>query len=327
MIRRQRVPAALAAILLWATNAYAADVALARLSVFQLLLLQFGTAAVTLSAAHAAARARARQPGPGSRRPGIRSLAVGVIGLTGTTFLQYLAFASAPIVAANVIAYGWPLMTAVWTAATRRTRSAWLAVPLAMLGFGGVALIFDSQGTRLDGASLGYLAALGSAAAMAFYTVAAGRLRAPAVGLLAPAALTGAVIAGIATFWSGQPWPAPATWLPAVYIGAGPMAAGYVLWTRTMSGEGASRLSPLGYAAPLLSTILLIATGRSFTSATITGAALILTCSIGVIVNDHMANHHSDRSPEDRLADGGTSDAAYGTRASKSSAAQARVRW
>lgn len=105
------------------------------------------------------------------------------------------------------------------------------------------------------------------------------------------------------------------------------MAAGYALWTRAMSGEGASRLSPLGYAAPLLSTILLTATGRSFTSATITGATLILACSIGVLVNDRLASHRSDRSPEDGLADGGTSDAAYGTRASKSSAARARVRW
>lgn len=49
-------------------------------------------------------------------------LLVGVIGLTGTIFLQYLAFAAAPIVAANVLTYGWPLLAAVWLAATHRTR-------------------------------------------------------------------------------------------------------------------------------------------------------------------------------------------------------------
>lgn len=286
---RHGAPAALIAVLLWATNAYAASEALIRLSVFQLLVVQFATAAVILLAARVISRAWAGDPRPGTARAGIRPLAVGVTGLTGTIILQYLAFASAPIVAANVISYGWPLMTAVWIAVTRRTRSAWLGVPLALLGFGGVALIFASQGVRLDGACLGCLAALGSAATMAFYTVASGRLNASAASLLLPATVTGAAIAGIAAACVGQHWPPPSAWLPAVYIGAGPMAAGYALWTRAMSGEGATRLSPLGYATPLLSTILLMAAGRSFTAATVIGAALILTCSIGVLVNDRLA--------------------------------------
>lgn len=288
MSRKNGAPAAVIAVLLWATNAYAAGEALTRLTVFQLLVLQYGTAAVILIAARTISRARAGHPPPGTGRPGIRPLAVGVIGLTGTIFLQYIAFASAPIVAANVIAYGWPLMTAIWIAATRRTRSAWLSAPLALLGFGGVALIFAPQGIRLDGASLGCLAALGSAAAMAFYTVASERLEAPVTGLLVPAAVTGAAVAGIASAWNGQPWPPMTAWVPAVYIGAGPMTAGYVLWTRAMSGDGATRLSPLGYATPLLSTMLLIATGQSFTSTTIAGATLILACSIGVLIKDRL---------------------------------------
>ena len=38
--------------------------------------------------------------------------AVGIIGLVGTMVLQYVAFASMPVVEANLIAYTWPLMVA-----------------------------------------------------------------------------------------------------------------------------------------------------------------------------------------------------------------------
>lgn len=47
---------------------------------------------------------------PACRRPGTAS--VGVVGLAGTIALQYLAFATAPLVAANATAYAWPLLVA-----------------------------------------------------------------------------------------------------------------------------------------------------------------------------------------------------------------------
>ena len=56
------------AVLLWATNALAAGLALERLSVIQVLAL------------------------------------------------QYVAFSAAPLIAANVIAYAWPVMVAAWLA-------------------------------------------------------------------------------------------------------------------------------------------------------------------------------------------------------------------
>lgn len=283
------LPAALAGVALWATNAYAADVALTGLSVFQLLTLQYGAAAAVMlvSRAGRAIRAgRARMPPTGT---GAAPLLIGVIGLTGTVFLQYWAFATAPIVAANVIAYGWPLVASVWIAVTRRTRQAVLGAPLALVGFGGVALIFAADGLRFDGAIVGYLAALGSAAAMALYTVAAARTATSVTGLLLPASVIGTVIAAVATTVSARPWPPISAWLPAVYIGVGPMAAGYALWTYAMSRGGADRLSPIGYATPLLSTGILIATGRPFGTTTLFGAALILLCSVGVLVNDRQA--------------------------------------
>lgn len=73
------------------------------------------------------------------------------------------------------------------------------------------------------------------------------------------------------------------------------MAAGYGLWTYAMAGGGADRLSPIGYATPLLSTMVLIATGRPFTTQMLVGAALILVCSLGVLLNDRTARRGDPR--------------------------------
>lgn len=283
-----RTLAGLAAVVLWSTNAWAADVALARMSLAWLLLVQYGTAAVALLAVRRARDGRVDQP-PDRSSPGrLPAAAVGVVGLTGTVFLQYLAFALAPIVAANVLAYGWPLLAALWVAATVRTRRAVALAGLALLGFGGVALIFTSPAAGTGAASSssatwGHLAALGSAVCMALYTLASSRMDANATDLLIPATLVGALAATALTASTHSTWPQPGGWLAAAYIGLGPMATGYGLWTLAMARGGAERLAPLGYATPLLSTLLLLATGAPATATTLAGVGLVLVCSIGVL--------------------------------------------
>lgn len=103
-----------------------------------LLLVQYGTASLALMAVRVVAGRRASHPSERSTVT-LPAVAIGVVGLAGTVFLQYLAFALAPIVAANVLAYAWPLLAALWIAATLRTRRAAALAGLAVLGFGGVA--------------------------------------------------------------------------------------------------------------------------------------------------------------------------------------------
>ncbi|MDQ3252125.1 MAG: EamA/RhaT family transporter, partial [Actinomycetota bacterium] len=113
MMGRFRIAAAFAAVALWSTNALAAKLALAEFGVVQVLALQFGGATVTLAALRVARSARTGGADETVQRPSLRlpyvlgGMAVGVVGLTGTISLQYLAFATAPIVEANVLAYGW----------------------------------------------------------------------------------------------------------------------------------------------------------------------------------------------------------------------------
>ncbi|TCK22066.1 DMT family transporter [Pseudonocardia endophytica] len=276
--------AALGAVVLWSTNAYAAGYALERMSVGWLLLVQFGTAAVVFGVLRV--RARTAQAAPGRRGPGV--VAVGLVGLTGTIVLQYVAFALAPIVAANVLAYGWPLLAAVWVAATRRDAPSLAGAGLAVLGFAGVALIFAGPGHDAgvvgDDAVAGYAAALGSALCMTFYTLGSARSAIRPADLLAPATTVGAVVAGTVVAVTGPPAPGPVGLAAAVYIGLGPMAAGYGLWTRAMSGGGAARLAPLGFATPMLSTGLLLVAGATAAVSTLAGIGLVLVCSLGVLV-------------------------------------------
>lgn len=296
------VGAAFIAILFWSTNALAAKFALAEFGVVQVLALQFGGATATLATLRAwrATRLDARTDTSGRAIQKILPISsevmgdilVGVVGLTGTIFLQYLAFATAPIVEANVVAYGWPLFAALWAALAYRSRQTLAGVPLAMVGFVGVALILGSGsglGT-IDGATGGYVAALASALCMTFYTVMSGRSRLSAGTLLLPATSFGMVFALALCVTGLAPWlwssVSVGAWVASVYAGVGPMAGGFLLWKVAMSGDGAKRLAPLGYATPLLSTMLLLLFGETFTSTTLFGALLIVVCSIGVLMMD-----------------------------------------
>jgi drug/metabolite transporter (DMT)-like permease len=296
------ISAAFIAILFWSTNALAAKVALSELGVVQVLVLQFGGATAmlaTLRALRAArADARANRSSEAMQWSSLLSsevlggVLVGVVGLTGTIFLQYLAFATAPIVEANVVAYGWPLFAALWAALAYRSRQTLAGVPLAIIGFAGVALILGS-GNGLGstgGGTAGYVAALASAVCMAFFTVMSGRSRVPADTSLLLATAFGMVFALALCVTGFAPWlwssVSLGAWVASVYAGVGPMAGGFLLWSVAMSGGGATRLAPLGYATPLLSTVLLLLFGETFTSTTLFGALLILVCSIGVLMID-----------------------------------------
>jgi len=122
-----------------------------------------------------------------------------------------------------------------------------------------------------------------------------GRRAEPGLGVLIPATLTGVVVAAAITIGSRSPWPSWSGWVAAGYIGLGPMAAGYGLWTLAMARGGAERLSPLGYATPLLSTGLLLATGQPASGGTLVGVGLILTCSIGVLAAQRHPTGRADQ--------------------------------
>lgn len=275
---------ALAGIALWSTNALAGSAALGRLPVSTVVFVQCATATVALGVVRHMRRRRTLAPlGHADWR---YALVLGGLGFGGTIILQYLSFAHAPIVEANIIAYGWPMFAAVWLALGKLDRHSAAGLLFACVGFAGVAIIAVSGGGLNGGGSaLGYAAALGSAVCMAFYSLGSGRARVPALDMM----LCGAVIATLASavlmLGSGVSWAPTVAWLAAAYIGLGPCAAGYALWSAAMARTG-GRLAPIGYATPLLSTIVLLAAGRPVSGVgTVVGGLFIVVCTVGVVVS------------------------------------------
>lgn len=262
-------------IALWATNAVAAQVAFAGLGLGPVLVVMSATAAGVLMVAR-------RPRSPIAPRERLVGMTTGVVGLGGTLVLQYVGFVAGPLLETNVLSYGWPMLAALATAIVARSRGSLLGLGFALLGFAGVAVMFSGSSGGGHG-PLGYVAALGSALCMACYTLAIGRVRLPLADVLLAGALT-ALAAGLVLCVATGDVPEPGlAMLAAAYCGAGPVAGGYLLWSRGMAAGG-ERLAPLGYAIPLLSTGLLLLGGQSFTGRTAVGAALVLACTVGVLV-------------------------------------------
>jgi len=218
--------------------------------------------------------------------PGLRALTVSIVGLVGTISLQYLAFASAPIITANILAYGWPMFVAIGYAIGQRSRRGLGFLGFSVLGFAGVALIFlDGRALSFSGTyAAGYIYALGSAVCMAYFTAVVARFPKANGDAFLLAAIIGAALTATVAFAGDTPWPSARYLLSAVYIGIGPLATGYTLWTHAMTRGEAARIANIGYLTPVLSTALLLAAGETFTAHSLLGALLVIGASTGVLV-------------------------------------------
>ena len=277
---------ALAAIAIWSTNALAGAAALDRLPVGIVVFVQCATATLALGTARYVRRRR--EPARVALERGDRRyvLALGGLGFGGTLVLQYVSFANAPIVEANIIAYGWPMFAAVWLAVAVRDRRSVAALAFACIGFAGVGLIVGGGGGFSgNGNVLGYAAALGSAFCMAFYSLGSGVCRVPALDAMVCGAVVGTLASIVLVLADGASWTPTWAWVGAAYIGLGPCAAGYAAWSAAMARSG-GRLAPVGYATPLLSTIVLLVAGEPVSGpAAIAGGALIVICTVGVVAS------------------------------------------
>ena len=262
----------LGAILLWSTNALVATFALSELSVAQVQTFQFAGAAMIFFLLRLLTQSDVRI------LPRLDALMVGLIGLVGTMFFQYLAFSIGPITAVNLLAYAWPLLTAVAVIASGANAKPYLLILASLIGFAGVALLITETGLSNDtkGSVFGYVFAILSAFCMAAYSLGVSRVSSPPSDVLLPASLIGFLIALV--WWGGteaqELTPQPV--LAALYLGIGPMGLGYMLWSYAMRTGAVGALSTLGYGTPVLSTLLLIAAGEEMTALAMLGGAIIV---------------------------------------------------
>lgn len=208
--------------------------------------------------------------------------ALGVGGLFGYHFFYFLALRSAPPVEANLINYLWPLLIVLFSALLPGAGLRWWHVAGAVLGLAGTTLIVTGAA---DGGPAGadpwagYAAALGAALTWSGYSVANRRFaRVPSTSV-AGFCIATAVLAALAHLAFEQTvWPASLPqWAAVAGLGLGPVGAAFYLWDHGTKHGDIRVLGAAAYAAPLLSTILLVAFGVSQAAPTLWLACLAIT--------------------------------------------------
>lgn len=208
----------------------------------------------------------------------LRSYAFGTAGLFGYHALYFTAFRIGPDASTGLIAYLWPLLIVLLSGLlpgeTLRARH----IIGAVLGLCGAGLIVTSSGSAgapMAALALAFLCAL----TWAGYSVASRSMRdvptqAVAVFCLATAALSLAAHLAFET----TVWPQTSIgWASVIALGIGPVGIAFFTWDIGMKRGDIQLLGTASYAAPLLSTLALIAAGITQPSLIIGLAAVLIT--------------------------------------------------
>jgi drug/metabolite transporter (DMT)-like permease len=205
---------------------------------------------------------------------------LGVGGLFGYHALYFAALQLAPPAEANLVNYLWPLLIVLLSAPLAGQRLGWPHLLGAALGFAGVALLALGRGVSFAGAHLaGYVLALGCAFAWSLYSVLSRRFGETPTDAIA-AFCAAASLLSLACHLSFEPtvWPATTTaWLAVIALGLGPAGTAFYLWDHAVKRGDIRALGALSYAAPVLSTMLLIVCGLAQPTSTLAIAALLVT--------------------------------------------------
>lgn len=206
---------------------------------------------------------------------------VGIGGLFGYHALYFLALKSAPPAPANLVNYLWPLCIVLFSVPLAGETLRWWHLLGVALGLAGTALVLLAGSEVAYEAShlIGYLAALGCAVVWGLYSVLSrrfGSVPTDAVGGFCGAAALLALLCHAlfeATVWPDTAW----QWLAVLALGLGPAGGAFFLWDIGVKRGDIRALGALSYAAPVLSTVLLVAFGRAQPSLALALACLLVT--------------------------------------------------
>ena len=206
---------------------------------------------------------------------------LGVAGLFGYHALYFTALRNAPPVEAGLIAYLWPLLIVVFSALLPGEILRWFHLAGAGLGLAGTVLIVSRGGTiQFDPQfTSGYGAALACALTWSVYSVSSRRFADVPSGVVAGFCLATALLSTIAhLLFETTVWPDGASeWLAVLGLGLMPVGAAFYVWDIGVKRGDIQLLGVVSYAAPLLSTLILILFGFGDFTLKIGIAALLIT--------------------------------------------------
>lgn len=209
-----------------------------------------------------------------------RVYAFGTAGLFGYHFLYFSALRTAPAAEAGLIAYLWPLLIVLFSGLLPNETLKKGHIIGALISFVGAGMIVLNGGAEFQAdAMLGYGLALMCAFTWAGYSVLSRRLGdiptdSVAVFCLATAALSALAHLALET----TVWPETAIgWGSIIALGLGPVGLAFYVWDIGVKRGNIQLLGVASYAAPLLSTVALIAAGIAKPTWALLIAALLIT--------------------------------------------------
>lgn len=209
---------------------------------------------------------------------GWKVYAFGTLGLFGYHFLYFTAFRLSPTAETGLIAYLWPLFIVLLSGLLPGERLGKLHIAGALIAFAGAGLIVMSRSGGGEGSALGMILAFGCALTWAGYSVLSRKLGDVPTESVTVFCLATAVLSGVAHLALETPaWPVGATgWLSMLALGLGPVGAAFFTWDIGMKRGDIQFLGVASYAAPLLSTLALVAAQITPLSPLIAVSALLI---------------------------------------------------
>lgn len=265
------------AVLMWAVLALLTTLS-GTVPPFQLVAMSFTVAFALAAAKWVLAR---ENPLKHLRQPPAVWL-VGVYGLFGYHALYFTALRSAPAVEASLIAYLAPLLIILFSAFLPGERLRWFHLLGAAAGLAGAAVLVTGGKAEIgfQAAFLtGYLAALACALIWSSYSVLSRRFAHVPTDIVGGYCGAAALI-GIACHlaFEATVWPQGGLeWLAVLGLGLGPVGAAFFTWDHGCKRGDIKALGASMYAAPLLSTIVLIAFGKAALTWAVAVACLLIT--------------------------------------------------
>ncbi|HBQ36360.1 MAG TPA: EamA family transporter [Rhodobacteraceae bacterium] len=209
-----------------------------------------------------------------------RIYAFGTAGLFGYHFLYFSALRRAPAAEAGLIAYLWPLLIVLFSGLLPGEQLRKGHILGALISFAGAAMLVlnGSTGFQTD-AMAGYGLALLCALTWAGYSVLSRRLGDIPTDTVAIFCLATAVLSTFAHLTlETTVWPQTTLgWLSSIALGLGPVGLAFYVWDIGVKHGNIQLLGVASYAAPLLSTFVLIGAGVAKPTWALLLAAIFIT--------------------------------------------------
>ena len=206
---------------------------------------------------------------------------VGVIGLFGYHFFYFMALRHAPPVEAGLIAYMWPLLIVLFSAFLPGERLRWFHLAGAIAGLAGAAILITGRAGLPEFQTefiLGYVMAVCCALTWSIYSIVNRRFGSVPSDTVGGFCAATAILAALCHLgFETTVWPnGTLQWLAVLGLGLFPVGMAFFTWDYGTKHGDIKVLGAFAYAAPLISTALLILFGQGKATWTVGMGCLLI---------------------------------------------------